>query len=62
MYRYRDDQKTADIIARSQVKAHGGEALVQTHLGLMERGLGALEGRRRHAGEALPPDVESSDT
>lgn len=47
--------QTAEIIA----KPHN--LPVQTHPGLMERGLGSLEGRRREPGEALPGDIESSD-
>lgn len=48
--------QTADII----LKHHPGLTL-RTDPGLMERGLGSLEGRRWLRGEKLPDDVEQSD-
>jgi probable phosphoglycerate mutase len=48
-------KETAEIIA----KPHSIH--VQTNPGLMERGLGSLEGRRRLRGEPLPSDIERND-
>lgn len=54
-YKEKADDKTAEIVAEPH------QLPVRTHGGLMERGLGSLEGRRRLPGEGLPSDIESSD-
>jgi probable phosphoglycerate mutase len=56
---------TGDAFAEPQtaeiaVAPHDG-LILRTDAGLMERGLGSLEGRRRLRGEPLPRDVEPSE-